>query len=583
MHIAFLTVTVVDVLGHSWPTTLEYEVRELLPSGARQTPLPAGGGSIRLDTNASSLVLSVAHEQFATQRSVIRFDAQGATWTNANYMVKISGADVDVKVTLGRIREAPTITVPKELYADAQGAGKRFNLEAYQDGIWIDPEDPKQRYVGIGRRFQKEQVFDEYPVLGLRTLTDRGPTALVASSKDGWNRFSFNDQVVDLSLNSGFKWLEYGAVESRRTKPTFLIGLWAPKKVKGPIDIILNFGHSPTASDWIPFTSFPGGSDYPYGAVRSGTGFPQLYPKFGLHYFFSTANFSFFVAYQAAASGRSAVIVMPVIPKVNEQKHPNTLFQPFNSRAGIHRLLLEVVQYLHQCAYPSLFCSFATWEGRSALVDRIPRAQPVITWRTSDPWAQISNMAPDIGNVVVAGHSTGTFYIKALLEKSATGSGSDITNTALFPPDLYGADVAKFDKLWRELWDLDLSFKGFPNWREQYQEFLIKWLKQGQDRRGRLYHSSETATAEDFRKLLDAKDLSWSPQPAKMTNPVAEDWRTTDGRVTAMFFSREYLTAKSPDTSINPLFPNPGSDWSVFHQFAMILGFGHAAKARLQS
>jgi hypothetical protein len=583
MRITLLTVKVVDVLGRSWPATLNYELRKPPASSPSQTSLPAGGGSIRLDAEVLTLVLSVSHEQFASQRSEINLDAQGVSWTNANYALRLSDADLIVTVTLCRIREAPTIEVPKELYSEPTKAGKRFDLKSYQDGIWIDPEDSKKRYVGIGRRKSDEPVKDGYPAFNMRTLVDQGTTALVASQTDGWSRFSFADDFVDISQDGGFKWLEYGAVESRRAKPTFLVGLWAPRSVKQPIDIILNFGHSPTASSWIPYTTFPGGSDYPYGAVRDGTGFPQRYPTFGLLYYFSTASFAFSFVYQAAASKRSAVIVMPVIPKVDDTKNPNILFQPFNSRAGIHRLLLEVVQFLHQSAYPSLFCNFATWEGRSAMVGQIPRSQPVITWRKADPWADVSNVVPNIGNVVVVGHSTGTFYIKALLEKSAAGTSNDIGNTSLFPPDFYGADIAKFDKLWRELWDLDLSFDGFPGWRERYQDLLLNWLKQGQDRRGRLYHSSETTTAEGFKKFLEAKSLPWMVNPTKMTNPVAEDWRTTDGRVTAMFFSRKYLTAANPPTTFNPVFPSPSSEWSVFHQFAMILGFGHAAKARLQS
>lgn len=195
MHITYLTITVVDVLGRPWATTLDYEVHELLPSGPRQTSLPAGGSSIRLDTNVSSLVLSVSHEQFATQRSEIRFDAQGVIWTNANYAIKVSGADLEVKVTLCRIREAPAINVPKELYTDPNGAGKRFDLKAYQDGIWIDPEDPKKRYVGIGRRSPKEPAASGYPVFNLRTLADKGTTALVASKTEGWDRFTYTEKV----------------------------------------------------------------------------------------------------------------------------------------------------------------------------------------------------------------------------------------------------------------------------------------------------------------------------------------------------------------------------------------------------
>lgn len=62
-----------------------------------------------------------------------------------------------------------------------------------------------------------------------------------------------------------------------------------------------------------------------------------------------------------------------------------------------------------------------------------------------------------------------------------------------------------------------------------------------------------------------------------MANPDAQDWRSQDGRITFMYFSNEYLSVATPLTGIWPVFPQPTSFSAVFHQFAMILGIGHAA------
>lgn len=344
-------------------------------------------------------------------------------------------------------------------------------------------------------------------------------------------------------------------------------------------DVIINHGHSPTASAWIPVGPFPASDGYPYRASTDRdpnvAGFPQTYPYFGLLYLFRTPVFSFLFIHQLVASAKPAVIVMPILPKVSQA---DVIFQPFNSRAGLHRLLLELQQFLYQLGYGEATFDFTRLEGRTAVVDGIERAQRKISWNAP-------GTIPSFGNIAVAGHSSGINQILAMLQKTVSGGGSiDIGNTSLFPPDFYAGVPSTFDAQWRELWDLDLSFSGFPpKTRDNYLDLAVKWLAMGDDKRFRSYHSAQTGKFADFSGLTGTKQISWQSSPTRMTGPDAQDWRSKDGRTTFMHFSDEYLSVASPPAGVLPIFPQPTAAWFIFHQFAMILGFGHAAKLRLQT
>ena len=143
-----------------------------------------------------------------------------------------------------------------------------------------------------------------------------------------------------------------------------------------------------------------------------------------------------------------------------------------------------------------------------------------------------------------------------------------------------------FDEQWRELWDLDLSFDGFPpGTRKGYLDLAVQWLKMGNDRRLRSYHSAKTGAFADFDALVSSKQISWKQPPAQMSKPDAQDWRSADGKVSFMHFSDDYLFVASPPANIFPTFPftKDPTYWAMMHQFAMIIGFAHAAKLRLAS
>ena len=147
---------------------------------------------------------------------------------------------------------------------------------------------------------------------------------LKSSARDGWDRFSFAEASIDPATQGGFLWTEYGAPDSKQPKPVFLVGLWLPR-ISGtkPIDVIINHGHSPTASKWIPSGTFPSpDGSYPYRAAMDrdpgAEGFPQTYTNFGRLYLLRTAVYSFLFVHQLVASAKPAIIIMPILPKATQ-------------------------------------------------------------------------------------------------------------------------------------------------------------------------------------------------------------------------------------------------------------------------
>jgi hypothetical protein len=394
MRINFLSVQISDVLGNPLTAAVRYSYRLTAGTFTHGPFDTANGSAFRIEELVHEVSLSLSHDEFATQEVRIFVDGPQVEWTNRNCAVTRQGNDVDVAVTMTRVRQAPCVRVPDELAADARAnpddsvraAAKRRNLnfQDYERGIWLDPaekQSPPERYVGIQSAFRPRTV---------RTLKDVDGTALKDPTQDGWERFHFEEKEVELENEGGFLWLEYGAVDTQQRRPRFLIGVWAPKPEREnpqSLDFIVNFGHSPTA--WkLPGTPFPFQDGYPYptkGAKDFQPGSPQPYVHVGLSYFFEAANFAFFFAHQAVAAGKPPLIVMPIWPLVSGDRQ-DLQFEPFQSRSGLHRLLLEVIRYLHQLGYGAPGIGFSEWQGRSAEMLDTSHSLPLVGMIHNSLW-----------------------------------------------------------------------------------------------------------------------------------------------------------------------------------------------------
>ncbi|MFI6285990.1 hypothetical protein ACIBCM_14725 [Streptomyces sp. NPDC051018] len=522
-------------------------------------------------------------------------------WDNRGAVVTRSGDDISVTVELGRIRQAPLAA------RAAAGTG----------------EDPSGVFFAEGNGQPRRYASLNLPgapltpmwleKAGIRTLQDspgsddESPTALGETDKDGWDRFRTTERTVALADTGGFLWLEYGSVSGRRPgEPRFLVAVWAPKAPpdgsassgasasgasapaagsgagsRAALDVICYFTPS-TLTGKYPHTTYPFRSGYPYALGTEGRAAEQPYVVVGYRHLMRDLA----LIQSQHVSGRPAVVVLPVFPalkpdKKGSKENGQHAWQPFGSQAGMHRLLLEVIHFLHRFGYRPPGGSgpggdFSRWQGSSAQVGALP-VMPV-------PRAGITvpEPPPGLGNVTVCGFSSCMPGMFGLLRQGP------IPLPRHYPPQLFGADPAEFSDAWREWWDLDLSLNerltGIST--PEYEKRLLAWFgdrTRGRDRRVRLYHSEYTTGGEPAARLFARLAGREHTVLTAHAPGLAEEWRDPEGRWSAAFYSRAFLRADARPSGVLPLFPllqDGRLSEELIHPFTAAIGFGHASKLR---
>jgi hypothetical protein len=575
-----IDVSMVNVIDTPLGGTLSYTIINKGITAAVKGPLTmlTGVNTIMLseqigDGPQFELQVKIVNEQYGQSSCSIRLDGQkNLRWNNRNYSISVRGNELVIKLIMVRLRQAPLSVINKNL---KQQVNLHFNNNvlpfvlaegltepAVSAGIWNDPEAQAQQYWGLNTVNRS---------LTVRTIKNELGIPVKTADADGWDRFFFEDTTVKLQDEGGFLWLEYGAVDSPlNNKPRFLIGLWVPKRSgDGPIDMVVNFGHSATAWN-LPAANFPyRAGAYPYSINKADVflpGHPQSYVNFGLSYFFETPNFSFYFAAQSVASKKPVVMVMPIIPLTGE---PGKFGQPFIAQQGMYRLLLEVKQWLVQEGYSAgAGFSFAEWQGKTAKIGNIQMPATGENNFITKPAAGLK-----MGNIVVNAHSSGIVLLTVFMVTRK------LPNTTDYPYDLFGAKEDEFDTLWKEIWDLDISHKdAMP--RKDYIKLVVQWYKRG-NRVLRLYRSQHTFsdddTIDELRQLTPLREMK------QKGNRMAKYWHNAKEDISLLFINNGYSDISLAIAGIVPELPAPGADWFRFHQVPMILGFGHASKMRLTS
>jgi hypothetical protein len=504
------------------------------------------------------LTVTVEHPDYVTQAVTVRLASAPFYWDNRNCELVTTAQRIDLTITMGRVRQAP-IT--------AQPFGGRTGGD--QPGVFYEggAKGPKE-YAVLGS-------FLRLPTK-VRTLQDApggGPPAtLTNAANDGWDRFSTADETVTLAAGGGYLWLEYGSVTGKRLKePRFLVAVWAPA-ITGPIppeglDYIVYFSPS-TATPDFPRSDYPYRAGYPYAVFPRDT---KKQPYIDIAYRHLILNHAY--AFASTASKKPAILVMPIFPAVPDgPAAARQMWQPFNSQEGVHRLLLEIAQFLHGFGYAAN-SAFTRWQGASAPEGGLP-AMPV-----PPAFSSVLQTRPKIRNVTLAGFSSG---ISGLFPVVGTAALQDHSH---YPAEFFAADAKAFEDIWREIWDLDfdLNEKTTGIRRATLEKALIAWLHAGRDRRLRMHHSEITTG--------NARPSMLFPALAKLTKTVtappaahaawAEEWRDPSGRWSLAFYSTAYLRAKTRPVDLQPVFPKVDEPVKSVHPFTAAIGFGHAAKLRL--
>jgi hypothetical protein len=547
------------------------------PPATTSVPLPAAPGALALLPPATTEVdFTLTHADYAQLSVHLSFDLNDVVyWSNNSCKCAVAGTVVTVTAQLGRIRPAPCAYPPYGMKARGDQTGVYLFEQTQNRPMAGVPPDwgfteptTKREYAGLSVLLE--------PINPLRRITEQDPgkptaTVLAKADGDGWERLAFRDASVDLRKKGGFRWLEYGAVggspaaQSIQTKPRFLIALWAPPApdpmpTEG-LDFVVFYSPS-TATAGYPETSPPFRSNYPY-VVKPDTVL-QPYVILGARYFFSS-----YFAQQLSASGQPAILVMPIFP--NCAKDARAQWTPFNTQAGIHRLLLEIALFLQNEGYGTSTDIFTKWNGATCSVGLPSPTLPSSKMVSSPP-------VPKLRNITLAGYSSGSMGLVPVLTTERTTSQT-------YPVALFGSDLSGWSDAWREFWALDLYFGPETGLKSvSFDAALLTWSKQGRDRRFRIYQSGYTLANSSPDAFYPALKKSSQPPVKRVSktdaNIWAEDWRDADNRWSASFFSRPYLKATAPEKGVKPLFVAVSEKDRHVHAFTAIIGFGHAASLR---
>jgi len=533
-------------------------------------------GQLTLTPDAWPLNLTVTRQQYNAQSVLIALDSSGSPiWDDPGSFVSKSGADLNVRVPLGRMKPAPT-----------KPWGTRIEGLEYDNGYIAIT---KAVLDGFGKNTQFNSKFTQ-PLQHTFTRDDgqyaflyAGKTRFYAATRpqllgdndgeQGWQCFNAQPSDNDPLTDGHFTFVEWTSPEADSQDPRYLVALWRPRSAAAATatnrDVIVFYtpytAWDPGGNLFFPADRSPYRGYYPYAAnqrnltgTATGTEKPQLlaqrYAELGLRYLFNER----YLAYDLLAAGRDALFMIPICPSGH--------WEIFKQLDGLQRALSEAI----------LFERRAQDDPTKGSLDTAP-AGPLI--RVLRPYPA----PPSLGTVVVAGTSGGLEPVKSLLQAA---SSPPVANSHSLV-DLYRSDPTRLDASWREVWDFEGSHQAVGA-NSGWAKTLISWQRAGGHYRGgvsdrivRFYHADYTGWTADALELLRPSLGGAGVQTTQRASKNGGHARELEGPTgTAMWFSRQFLehNGPAPDWTASPGAPSQPAFWEGDqHHVVSTICFAHAA------
>ncbi|MEU2663508.1 hypothetical protein [Micromonospora sp. NPDC007220] len=440
-----LTVRVVDANLGAVPGAL------VVLDGGQGTTDAAGRWSTVVSHQPTVPQIRVSHPAYVAERVTFTGDLRSATWDNSLARRAVSGDDVTMTVTLGRMDPSPVVTLSDADVTRIMASRGRDPRAARVVG-W--PNNPRiHTYAG---HYNNTLTFRQ----ANRELLK---PAAAAESDAGWDRFGEKREVtVNIAALSRFHFLEYAATQS---DPKFVVAVVSPNlpdpKPVTSLDFVVYC--SPSTGDYT--------ARYPYGLVNAAAPL-QEYLNLARKYLLDEA----FFAFQSLGWGNRSVLVMPLFPQGQ--------WGPFATGEGLLRMLREVAVFLHrQCRTSSLGLRKPDATAHELAGPNLRTIFPPL-------YSGDFGTVPGVGQVAVAGFSQGIGAVKALM--------SDLTFPVGLNSTLWGVPMGggtdgrrEWARAFREVWDLDGHHSGTGGWRA-YLDLLRVWFNHDPGRVVRSYHSGDT-------------------------------------------------------------------------------------------
>jgi len=517
-------VVVEDVNGTVLPSariTVTFHSVESAPELTQITAQP--GTPVDLPLALPQFQLDIVVQDFEAERILVA--RIGDRWQASNGATRIGTgpAQIDVTVTVGTVRLAPTVAWPPD----------RLTNENPHAALVDDTGGPQWIYRGAYHNIETIRRLDE-PIWGDLTKIE-------------WDRFNNTQVKIDIARLGQLALLEYGGRVSTRI-PRFLIGTWIPSNpVANPPEVVVFYPPPTFANRGFPPDRHPFLENYPY-AVRPGDPKPtpihQPYVDIVINYLLV----GYKIIYQILAAGRNPIIIMPSQPSAN--------WGPLASQPGLGRLIKEILRFLYANRLVS---------GTTAAPAKLR-----ITGGRSFLFPEYGNFRdeslPPHFAATVSGFSAG---INAVMDVCTVPT----IDTKRYTPALFASPPAVLLDDWRELWDMDGVYH--EGWAAM-TKIMNAWVAQPA-RCLRAYHS-QTTYREQSNGLVDPKYVERRPKHP-IGGVYAEEGHRPDHRVTWAHFS-------NPSLEGNIQAPGHRKDIPEFgtldaHHMVPAIGFGHAAQFKV--
>ncbi|MEI5888697.1 hypothetical protein WBS53_30180 [Bacillus albus] len=406
--------------------------------------------------------IEIKAPDFVSEQGILTFDVNSSElkWvcTKPDWELKEADDNTILKIPLGRIKFAITAALPDTTKI------KKFPF--VPGGVLVKNNE------------YRNSEFDFN--MKLRVL--RKP-AIGDPNSPGWDRFKWEQEKMNLIERGNWLMLEYGDTSQSPSSLRHLIGVWAPHNIRGEKPHVIV--HIPPRTDKKPYPSdkFPFTGIYPYGCNPGPDGNLGITSKYielkkcRQPYVELTSRraklvYQLYAARPDIFNDRCGPIVITLSPAFISQpeKSPKTLvlYEPFDNREGMGRLIAEVLRFL----WSNQFTLSEKYLGTKSLRFNTPSTISIGIRSSSI----VPKGFPKETSTTILCHSISAEQVQTLANYA-----NNKWSSSKFPVNLYGGTNDYCEKYWDRIWIMDglNSFKQGSNpiqiWRN--------WLSKGKNRR----------------------------------------------------------------------------------------------------
>lgn len=429
-------VRVRDVNGQEY-TPPFFVARYLTPAGPGQVSVPAVARlvpgapmDLHLADDQVNLTVGAQAPGFSGTTFTVRMAAGRWLADTRAATVGVQGDTIAVDVVDGTVRLAPTIHIPREQMVR---------------------DDPRALLCEPGQGWIYYGAYLTDPTISRL----RNPVVFSSAEPAG---YPSDDISVKNAGSGGLVFLEYGfeATPGMPRGPRFLIAVWAPRVVLGNPPQVVVFYSPPTKAPDFPEAGYPFHGRYPYDvrAPALAKDLVQPCPYLAINYLIA----GYKIIPQIQAEGRDPIVIFPV--------RPTGSWGPLGTRAGLSRLVKEVVRFLYA---HKLVSSRATPASRLSLDAGRASIFPGGGLFDDEP-------IPARWALTVSAFSNG---IDRVLDLCA----SRPIDKTLYDLAVFSSPEAALAESWREIWDID-GVADDGKGAERHLRSLRTWLKEADRRAG---------------------------------------------------------------------------------------------------